>query len=53
LIVLDYDIIYTLEDVPSTIKVGELYTASDIRYQYFDDLLYFNIKDLIAKGIIK
>lgn len=49
---LDDNIIYTLEDIPSTIKVGELYTFSGIRFQYIDSRFYFNRNDLIEKGII-
>ncbi len=48
----DDNIIYTLEDIPSTIKVGELYTFSGIRFQYIDSRFYFNRNDLIEKGII-
>ncbi len=49
---LDDNIIYTLEDIPSSIKVGELYTFSGIRFQYIDSRFYFNRNDLIEKGII-
>lgn len=50
---LDDYTIYTLENVPFTIKTGELYTFSGIRFQYIDYKFYFNKNDLIAKGIIQ
>lgn len=61
----DADNKYTLEDVPYTINMKELYTSNGIRYQYAQTTedsgdnshivykFYFNREDLIAKGIIK
>lgn len=53
LLKLDRNTIYTLEDTPLTIKTGELYTFSGIRFQYIDARFYFNRNDLIAEGIIE
>ncbi len=48
-----YNVIYTVENTPSSrFEKGKTYISDGIRYKY-DDAIVFNFGDLVEKGIIK